>query len=138
MLYPLALTLLLGGFIYSLRHRELADVTILRSQAEPFTVEADGRIANQVRIRIGNRTNVSHDYQLLISGTEGGMVVAPENPLKVQAGELKTTSVFVLLPPSAFTSGEHNVTVRISDGADFNASFPFKLLGPTSSTGTHP
>jgi cytochrome c oxidase accessory protein FixG len=136
-LYPLALTMLLGGFVWSLRHRELADVTLLRSQAEPFTVEDDGRVANQVRIRIGNRTNTWHLYQITVAGASGGMVVAPENPLGDDAGELKTTSLFVLLPQSAFVNGSHDIVVHITDGGDFNADFPFKLLGPTTSTGTH-
>jgi len=137
-LYPLALTLLLGGFVYSIRHRSLADVTILRSQAEPFSAEADGRISNQIRVRIGNRTGSDHKYQITIIGAEGGVVVAPENPLNVAAGDLKTTSLFVVLPGTAFIDGERKVTVKIDDEGKFHGSYPFNLLGPSSSAGVKP
>jgi hypothetical protein len=43
----------------------------------------------------------------------------------------------VLLPQSAFVNGSRDIVVHISDGGDFNANFPFKLLGPSSSTGAH-
>jgi len=131
-LYPLALTLFLGGFVYALGTRPAADITLLRSQVEPFRVEQDGRVANQVRIRIGNRSRVEHSYRITVLGADGGTVIAPESPLLVKAGALRTTSVFVLLPKSAFPNGQRNVTIRISAGETFQEDFPFNLLGPVA------
>lgn len=133
-LYPAALTLLLGGFVFALETREKADVTILRSQAEPFSMEQDGRVANQVRVKIANRSLRDHAYAISVLGAELAQVIAPESPLTIKAGEQRTTSVFVLLPAAAFTGGRHDVTVRVTDGDDYTADIPFNLLGPTTAT----
>jgi IG-like fold at C-terminal of FixG, putative oxidoreductase len=75
---------------------------------------------------------VEHRYRITVLGAEGGTVIAPESPLLVKAGALRTTSVFVLLPKSAFPNGQRNVTIRISAGDSFQEDFPFNLLGPVA------
>ena len=129
-LYPLALAVFLAGFGYSLATRDAADVTVLGGQGEPFTRQADGRIANQVRVKIANRTNADHDYRIEVLGAEQGSVVVPQNPLAVAAGQSAVTPLFVLLPRSAFHDGEHHVTVRVSDGNGFSTDVPYRLVGP--------
>lgn len=129
-LYPLALAVFLGGFTYALATRDAADVTVLGGQGEPFTVQADGRIANQVRVKIANRTNADHDYRIEVVGAAEGSVVVPQNPLRVTAGESAVTTLFVLLPRSSFHDGEHRVTVRVSDDAGFSTNVAYRLVGP--------
>ena len=129
-LYPLALAVFLGGFTYALMTRDAADVTVLGGQGEPFTQETDGRIANQVRVKITNRTNVDHDYRIEVVGAEEGSVVVPQNPLHVATGQTAVTPLFVLLPRKAYHDGEHRVTVRVSDGGGFTTELPYRLVGP--------
>ncbi len=129
--YPAVLVLLLGGFIFALETKAKADVMILRSQAEPFSIELDGRVSNQVRVKIANRSLRDHAYAISILGADSAQVIAPESPLTVKAGEQRTTSVFVLLPRSAFNAGRRDIRVRIADGSDYTEDFPFNLLGPT-------
>jgi cytochrome c oxidase accessory protein FixG len=129
-LYPGALALFLGGFTYALITRDAADVTVLGGQGEPFTQEADGRIANQVRVKITNRTNADHDYRIEVVGAEAGTVVVPQNPLHVATGQVAVTPLFVLLPRSEFHDGEHRVRVRVTDGNGFTTELPYRLVGP--------
>ena len=53
---------------------QLLDALCLRNKEldRPFTEEADGRIANQVRLRIANRSESDRSYQLSIVGAEEG------------------------------------------------------------------
>ncbi len=129
-IYPAVLALLLGAFVFVLTTRAKADVTILRSQSDPFSVEADGRVSNQVRIKIANRSLRDHVYALGVLNADGAQVIAPESPLAVKAGEQRTTSLFVLLPATAFVNGRRDVTIHITDGDDYAAALPFNLLGP--------
>jgi cytochrome c oxidase accessory protein FixG len=131
-LYPAAFTAAFGSFIFALNTKAKADVTLLRSGSEPFVVEADGRVSNQVRVKIANRSHESHQYVITLSGVEGAQVIAPESPLTVKAGETRTTSVFVLLPATAFVKGRRDVTVKISDADDYSGEFPFNLMGPAA------
>jgi cytochrome c oxidase accessory protein FixG len=130
-LYPVAFTLALGTMLTLLFTRETADVTVLRGLGAPFTEEADGRVANQVRIKVANRGDADARYRIEIAGVTGGRIIAPENPLPVARGEMRETSVFVLLPRDAFTDGAREVTITVSDGARFTTAVPWRLQGPT-------
>jgi len=149
-LYPAVLTILLGGLAITMWRKPAADLTVLRGLDGPFTTEADGRIANQVRIKVTNRRSETMAYPIVFSGLVGTpldagapvldstqvTVVAPENPLRVEAGETRTTSVFVLLPASAFVSGERWVNITLSDDRGYLETLRYRLLGPNSSNRT--
>jgi cytochrome c oxidase accessory protein FixG len=137
-LYPAALALLIGIFAFQLGTKAEADVTLLRSLDAPFREEPDGRIANQVRVRIANRAGDARNYQLEIVGAEQGQVIIPVNPLPVARNHTETTSLFVLLPRAAFTAGQHAILVRVRDGVGFSAEFPYRLLGPVTEPSSPP
>ena len=129
-LYPLALALSLGTLLFAMANKESADVTVLRGLGAPFTEEADGRVANQIRIKITNRGNSAARYELSVEGAAGGRVIAPENPLVVEGGATRETSMFVLMPSDAFTDGERAISITVKDGARFTNTVPWRLQGP--------
>jgi cytochrome c oxidase accessory protein FixG len=129
-LYPIALALAFGGFLVALAVRSPADVTVLRGLGEPYVIEGDGSVANQVRVKIANRTADDHRYAIAVTGIDGGRVISPDNPLPVAAGHTETTTLFVLLPTGAFHDGEHRVTLRITDGGQFHDNVVYRLVGP--------
>ncbi|MBK6489622.1 MAG: cytochrome c oxidase accessory protein CcoG [Gemmatimonadetes bacterium] len=135
-IYPVALALVFGVLVWQLDTRPMADVTLLRSLDRPFSEESDGRISNQVRIKIANRSNGDRQYQLTVSGVDDGQVVIPVNPFPVAEGANATTSIFVLLPRQGFREGDRMITVRVSDGGDFTADYPYRLLGPRGARAT--
>lgn len=135
-LYPAAFTLTFGGFLVAIGVKDDADVTLLRGVGAPFTVMADGRVSNQVRIKIANRTLVPQRYRITVEqlgaagGATGADVIAPENPLLIGPTETRETSVFVIVPVSVFTAGARSVTIRLTDGHDFTQNLSYRLLGP--------
>jgi cytochrome c oxidase accessory protein FixG len=140
-LYPLVLCMLLGGLGTAMFRKEPADLTVLRGLDGPFATEADGRISNQIRVKITNRRRADMAYSIVLDGLTGGgvsagdaSVVAPENPLRVRAGETRATSVFVLLPARAFSNGERFITITVSDERGYNESVTYRLLGPSNGT----
>ena len=62
--------------------------------------------------------------------SDGVTLVAPENPLVVEAGETGMTGAFLTVPTAAFSAGEIAITLRIIDGVDFSRDIPYRLLGP--------
>lgn len=133
-LYPLALTLSLGGFVVALGMRTPADVTLLRGIGAPYTLEADGSIGNQVRVRITNRTTSPQAYTIRVTGADDGRVVIPQSPLPVEPGQTATTTLFVLLPANAFSAGEREIAVLVDDNQRFSMTIPYRLLGPQGLT----
>jgi cytochrome c oxidase accessory protein FixG len=128
--YPLALAAFLGTFVFLLGTKPDADVTLLRGVGDPFSMDATGRVVNQVRLRIANRSRTDQAYHIDVVGAEAGQVVVPVNPFPVTRGHTETTSFFVALPVSAFAAGEPSITVRVSDGAGFSDAYTWRLLGP--------
>lgn len=129
-LYPLALAGSFGGFLFALGTKAPADVTLLRGLGEPYAIEADGRVANQVRVKIANRSRSDRQYAIRVDGIEGGSVIAPMNPLPVAAGHTEMATLFVMLPPQAFHDGERRVNFIIDDGAGFIDTVSYELVGP--------
>lgn len=136
LIYPAVLAVFVGAFAWALGTKQTADVTVLRSQAEPFSIEPDGRVSNQVRIRIANRGRSTHEYRIAVAGAEAGTVIVPVNPLVVEENAIETTSLFVLLPRESFTAGRHDITITINDGHGFAQTIPFNLLGPVPAGGS--
>jgi cytochrome c oxidase accessory protein FixG len=140
-LYPAVLAILLGGLGTAMYLKEPADLTVLRGLDAPFATEADGRISNQIRVKVTNRRGADMAYSIVLDGlaTTGVTpqeitVVAPENPLRVKSGDTRTTSVFVLLPARAFTNGERFISITVSDERGYKESVKYRLLGPTGDT----
>lgn len=130
--YPIALAGFLGSFVFMLSTKPAADVTLLRAVGDPFSIDGAGRVVNQVRLRIANRSPSDRQYRIVIEGAEQGTVVVPMNPFPVAKGKTETTSFFVSLPREAFSSREPRIEVHISDGAGFEEEFEWRLLGPNS------
>jgi cytochrome c oxidase accessory protein FixG len=128
--YPAALALCLGVLGWGLATRTHADVTLLRGLGTPFSVGADGRVVNQVRIKLANRGREDRAYRIAVEDAPAARLVAPINPFPVAAGGMATTSVFVLLPPGEFRGGERTVRFRIADDAGWSEAFRFRLAGP--------
>jgi cytochrome c oxidase accessory protein FixG len=129
-LYPAALAVVLGLFAYFLGARVDTDITVLRAIGTPWSVQADGGIVNQVRIKVANHSGEARAYQIALAGADGARMIAPENPLRVPAGEERTTSVFVVLAPGEFHDGVRHVSFQVSAGAGFQGDYLWNLLGP--------
>ena len=134
-IYMVALVVVLAGLGVTLSTRANADITILRSSSEPYRVEADGRVANQVRVKIVNRSRDAQQYSVRVDGLAGGTVIAPELPLTVEPRAQRTTSLFLVAPFAAFREGRRPVTLHITNLAGFSHDIPFVLLGPSHEEG---
>ena len=137
-LYPAALVVALGGFVLTLSTRTTAEVTLLRGTGEPFTVQPDGRIVNQLRVKIANRSATDRAYAISVDSLPAGALIVPQNPLLVKRSDNATTSMFVLLPRDSFTDGQRRVTVRVADGVSFVTSVTYPLVGPRADSGVRP
>ena len=129
-LYPAALAITFGGFLVALAARKPAELTLLRGTGAPYVIEPDGRVANQLRVKIANRGDATRRYAMTVDGVDMGAVIAPQNPLPVAPGKTETMDVFVMLPAAAFSHGEHRVTIRVDDGSGYRDSAQYRLVGP--------
>jgi cytochrome c oxidase accessory protein FixG len=138
-LYPVVLAILLSGLGWAMVTKAPADITIMRGLEAPFTVEADGRISNQIRIKITNRRGDEQQYAFTVEGladeklqSKDITIVAPENPMTVSSQGSHSTSMFILLPRTAFEHGERYITLSVRDSKGYTEQIKYRLLGPSS------
>jgi len=129
--YGLVLAALLGGLVFFAGGASRAQVTLLRGIGAPFEVTGD-RVRNQVRVKIQNRSSDPGAYRLTLLGVPGGELTAPENPLRIGAGEQGTTSVFISVPLASLEHGSCIVTLELRDERGFDVRLSYSILGPTS------
>jgi cytochrome c oxidase accessory protein FixG len=129
-LYPVVLLLAFGLLGARLAARETADVTVLRGGGSPFTELPGDRVANQIRVKVVNRSDRPQRYGVALVDVPEATVVAPELPLPVEPGRSKTTTLFVTLPRSALPAGERRVAFRVTDGDALDTTREYVLLGP--------
>jgi len=128
-IYSVLLLGLLVTLTSALSVKPGAEVTILRGIGAPFS-ESGPQVVNQIRIKIRNRGSAAQSYHVALADLPAAQLISPEDPLRVPAGEQRTTSVFVLAPRSAFARASRAVHFRITDGHGYLAEFPYELLGP--------
>jgi cytochrome c oxidase accessory protein FixG len=128
--YPSIIALLLIAFGSVLASKQSADVTLLRGLGLPYTELKPGEITNQIRVKIKNRSGRDAAYKIELSQGVPAQLNAAENPIAVAAGQSRTEAVFIMLPRGEFKTGRRDITLRISDGAEFHKEVDYRLLGP--------
>ncbi|MGC4067994.1 MAG: cytochrome c oxidase accessory protein CcoG [Polyangiaceae bacterium] len=128
-LYPLLILVFLVLMFTIANKRTVADVTVLRGIGLPYVV-VDGKVQNQLRIKVENRRPSASDFRIELVGADDATLIAPENPLRVGPDRREQTSVFVLSDPHRFTRKERPIVIRVSDGLGYVRDTPYKLLGP--------
>ncbi len=128
-LYPLGLLIIGGLFLLALSRRTNAEVTVLRGIAAPFVVMDDGSVQNTMRVKIHNHSGSDHLYQVTLKNAGDLQLVAPNNPIPVKAGELRTEGMFVIGKAAAIGK-RRDLEVVVGDGETLEKTIVFKLLGP--------
>lgn len=128
--YSVLFLIATGALIAARVTQGTADVTVLRGIGTPYVVDGDS-VRNLIRIKVENRGDQPRQYTIDLQGVDGAQLVAPVNPLPVDPGTHRTTTVFVITPRALFVGhGSRPVGVRVTDGVQFDRTYPYKLLGP--------
>jgi cytochrome c oxidase accessory protein FixG len=130
LLYPLVLLVTGGLFVGALLTRRDLDVTLLRGTGAPYTVQADGTLLHQVRIKLMNRADREREIHIRLLGADDARLVAPLNPYPLAASAMATPSVFVITPATGFARGERDIAFELSDGRGWQERVDWRLLGP--------
>ena len=128
-IYPLMLAGLVGALVFFARGKSQPEITLLRGIGAPFEVQGE-QVHNQIRVKIQNRSSEDAAYHLELVDLPEARLIAPENPLRVAAGERGMTSVFVVVPLGSIQSGSRDVAFAVRDERGASLQIPYRLLGP--------
>jgi polyferredoxin len=133
--YPTILVILVTAFVVVLLRKADTDVNVLRGMGAPFSVLADGTVANQIKVKIVNRRDRAATYTAAARGAEGVHVSSEMFPITLEPGEMKTALAILAAPPTVFKDGTCVVEVVVSDGTKDVSVTSYRMMGPA--TGHH-
>lgn len=137
-IYPMILLLLFVGFLYVLNTKSSTDVWIGREAGLPFYTLPSGKITNQLRTRITNRSTESTTFTISVIEPQGIILGDGQATLTVEPGEETSTKFAIIAPPEVFTANQIEILIRITDSAGFTKDTVFEMKGrqykPTEST----
>ncbi len=129
-IYPLILVVLITAFVTVLANKRDAEFFLLRERGLPFQTLSSGEIANQMRIRITNRTDTPADYMVELVGEPALRLQTENNPVLVQPGEQFNERLLIIATPDYFDVSPKTVQVRVYDGDAYDETKPFIIHGP--------
>ncbi len=129
-LYPVALAISFGLFLFFLNNRATTEVTVLRGTGSLYQNYDANSVVSDVRLKFSNRNRDDRKYTIKLIGDERTRLIAPLNPYPVTGGHTLTTTVFVVSPRSSFADGHRRVMFRVEDGHGFGRNYVHPLTGP--------
>jgi cytochrome c oxidase accessory protein FixG len=135
-LRPVVYGLLVSGLLTTLSAtlylRKTAEFQLLRGAlaSTPYTALPDGRISNQLQLRVSNRASSEETFQVSIEPGALAEIILPENPLRVGAGQLKSTPVFINFKSELLSTHDGKVVITVKGSRGFAEQQPFHVLGP--------
>jgi polyferredoxin len=134
LIYPAVMLVLLGGFGFTLAGKQSADITVLRGLGKPFQELTPGEVTNQIRVKIKNRSGQDAEYKIEVVSDVPATITTSVNPIPVGVNQSRMEPVSIAVPQSVFEDGKYDITLRVSDGADFSKELTYRMLGPYTSS----
>lgn len=129
-LYPLLLTVLLSAFVTVLLTKSSADVRMIREAGSLFNVLPEGRIMNQARLRVTNRTSAPVTYSAVVISPDRGVdIELVPSEVTLQSNKMDSMMARVIAEPTVFTSSPIDIVVRVHGTDGFEKELHFPLHG---------
>lgn len=128
--YPGLLLVIASLFVLVLVNRAPADITLLRASTRPYVTLPDGRVINEVTVKIVNRTDELRRYDFSIEDMAGGAMETITPVIEVAPGETGQVVLSITSPRGVFQRGMATVIIIIRDDAGYEKRLPHRLQGP--------
>lgn len=135
-IYPVVLliTLTLFGVVFASKHA--FDATLLRSLGSPFTIAKDGKIENNMRLKLVNRTEKETEFTLKLLGAEDAVITLQDGEkIVLQPEETRTFNFLVRFSPSEAAAGKKDIELEVDSSQNAVRKLRLTLLAPRSYTG---
>ncbi len=131
-IYAVLLTTLIAVWASALVLRQPVAVDVIRDRNALYRVLDDGRIENVYDVKIMNKTESSHRFQVSVRDS-GALQIDPEPAeFVVPAGQVYSAAVRVRRPPfDAQGSGNIRFDVRATDEVSLRSTTTARFIAPT-------
>lgn len=129
--YALVMLVMVSAFTYVVINRSPLSVDLIRDRGVRMYRVRNNEIQNVYTIKINNMDQQAHTYDLTVSG-DYPFQIKNYRPMEVEAGEVLTLPLRVVVPKAAFDleKTEVSVTATARDNEDIVASEQSSFIGP--------
>lgn len=131
-IYPTIVTIIATLFIVVFSNKGPADVNVLRGMGVPHTHLQNGNFANQVRVKIANRTSDQNTYTVSVRDVEGVRLDTDSNPITLSGDESRTITMALEFDHSVLRNGSRKLTIRIESLNGWHKDLPYTIYGPVT------
>ena len=130
---PASCALLIAGFAYTITHRNVVAVDVLRDRNALFRELPGGLIENVYNVKILNKDSVTHDFAISADGLAGLQVDFGAPTVTVGPGEVQSVAVRLRVPRGELKGGSDvEFTIRTQDERALEATGKARFLAPTN------
>ncbi len=133
--YGLAMAIMIGLFTYTLIHRELLSIDVIRERGDLYHITADNRIRNDYALQLINKTQQPTTVILNINVPDGTpLELSGQTELTIAGGEVLNVPVSLSIPADVLPGSLVDVTFEICDRdtPDLCAQQTNRFFGPSS------
>jgi cytochrome c oxidase accessory protein FixG len=130
--YAVLLGGLLAGLAWTVTHRNVVGVDVLRDRNALFRERADGRIENVYNVKILNKDGEAHEFTIGASGVPGLEVDYAGPKVWVGAGSVQGVPVRMRVPREALAGGaDIEVAIQVVDRPELTARGKARFIAPS-------
>jgi polyferredoxin len=130
--YATLLMLLSAGLAWTITHRNVVAVDIMRDRNALYRERPDGMVENVYNVKLLNKDGQEHQFAITASGLPGIEVDYAGPTVWVGAGQVQGVPVRIRVPRSELKGGaDIEVAIQATDRPDLKASGKARFLAPT-------
>jgi cytochrome c oxidase accessory protein FixG len=132
MVYAALLALLTIGLVFTISHRNLVGVDVLRDRNALYRERPDGSVENVYNVKILNKDRDAHDFRIIGSGLPGLQVAYAGPTVWVGPGQVQGVPVRIRIPRGELQGGaDIQVEIQATDQPRLRAGGKARFIAPT-------
>jgi polyferredoxin len=130
--YATLIALLVAGLAWTITHRNVVGVDILRDRNALYRERPDGRVENVYNVKILNKDSQEHEFTISATGLPGVEIDYAGPTVWAGPGQVQGVPVRIRVPRDQVSGGaDVVVTIQATDRPDLTASGRARFLAPT-------
>jgi cytochrome c oxidase accessory protein FixG len=132
--YGTLIAVLIAGFGWTITHRNVVAIDVIRDRNALFRELPGGLIENVYNVKILNKDAAEHEFTISAAGLPGLQVDYGEDEVEVDPGHVRSVAVRLRVPRAELQGGADIVfTIRTTDDENpLQASGKARFLAPTN------
>jgi cytochrome c oxidase accessory protein FixG len=130
--YATLLALLVAGLAWSITHRNVVGVDILRDRNALYRERPDGRVENVYNVKLLNKDGREHEFTISATGLPGIEIDYAGPTVWVGAGQVQGVPVRIRVPRAELKGGaDIEVSIEAVDQPELRAAGKARFIAPT-------